>query len=74
MVAPVLEKLAEEYKDKINIVKVNVDEPENQAIAMEYWVSWIPNIVFIRAGLQVWEPVVGAYPYEHFKQIIDNLI
>jgi thioredoxin len=48
MLAPTLEKLAEEYSDKIVVIKANVDEMENQPLAMQFQVSSIPTIAFIK--------------------------
>ena len=48
MIAPVLEQIAKDFEDKVLIVKVNVDEPQNQMLAMQYQVSSIPHIEFIK--------------------------
>ncbi|MGD9129576.1 MAG: thioredoxin [Candidatus Woesebacteria bacterium] len=47
MAAPIIDKLADEYKDKIMIVKVNVDE--NQTTAKEYGVMSIPTVIIFEA-------------------------
>lgn len=57
MVAPVLEKLAAEYEDKLTIAKVNTDE--NPQWAMRYGVQGIPTLLFIQGGL-VKDTMVGA--------------
>ncbi len=49
MISPVMEQLADEYKDKVQLVKVNVDEPENQMLAMQYGVHSIPQISFFKS-------------------------
>jgi thiol-disulfide isomerase/thioredoxin len=36
MLGPVLEQLAEKYPDDIEVLKVNVDEDENQELAIMY--------------------------------------
>ena len=48
MVAPVLEKIAGEYENKILVAKVNTDE--NQQYAMQYGVQGIPTLLFIANG------------------------
>ena len=58
-VAPILDQLAVEYADKIEIVKVNVDEqPE---LAMEYKVTGIPLLGVFQNGALV-KQIVGAKP------------
>lgn len=58
-IAPVLDELAEELEGKLKVAKVNVDE--NNALAMEYQVRSIPNLLLIKGG-QVVEQMVGALP------------
>jgi thioredoxin 1 len=59
LIAPVLAELAEEYKDKIVVAKVNVDnEPE---LAGRYNVTGIPLIGVFKNGEMV-KQLVGARP------------
>ena len=71
MLAPTLEKLAQDYAWKIKVIKVNVDEPVNQPLAMQFQVSSIPTIAFIKWNDQI-EVTVGALPYEALKDIIEK--
>ena len=73
MLAPTLEKIAEDYTWKVQVVKVNVDEPVNAQLAQSFQVSSIPMIAFIKDGEQT-EVTVGALPYEQLKSIIDRKI
>lgn len=56
-VAPVLEEIADENTDKIQIAKLNVDE--NQDIAMRYSVRSIPTMLVFSGG-EVTKTIVGA--------------
>ena len=58
-VAPVLEELANEHGDKIDVVKLNVDE--NPAIAQQYGIMNIPTLTVFKDGQKVKE-IVGARP------------
>ena len=71
MLAPTLEQLAKDYAGKVKIVKVNVDEPTNQPLAMQFQVSSIPTIAFIKWNDQI-EVTVGALPYETLKEIVEK--
>jgi len=51
LAAPVIDELAEEYKDKMVIGKVNVDE--NQAIGSKYGVMSVPTVIIFKAGKEV---------------------
>ncbi len=66
-VGPIVEELAEEYKEKLNVGKVNVDE--NRELAMQYGIVSIPTLIFFRDG-KVADTVIGAVP----KQMLEDKI
>ncbi|WP_273846149.1 thioredoxin [Rubrobacter calidifluminis] len=58
-VAPVMEKIAEEYDGRVKVAKVNIDaEP---GTAGRFGISSIPTIAFFEPGKQP-QAVVGALP------------
>jgi thioredoxin 1 len=59
MVAPVLEEIAAEHADKINVVKLNIDD--NPAIAQRYQIMAIPTMNVFSGG-EVVKQIVGAKP------------
>ncbi|HET9082539.1 MAG TPA: thioredoxin [Trebonia sp.] len=59
MISPVLEEIAAEYPDKIDVVKLNVDE--NPAIAQRYQILAIPTLNVFRNG-EVVKQIKGAKP------------
>jgi len=59
MVAPVLEEIASEYADKIDVVKLNIDE--NPGVAQRYGIMAIPTMNVFSNG-QVVKQIVGAKP------------
>jgi thioredoxin 1 len=58
-VGPVLAEIAEEHADKIDIVKLNVDE--NPETAMKYQITSIPAMKLYSNG-EVVKTVIGAKP------------
>ncbi len=58
-VAPILEEIARDHGDKIDIVKVNVDEEPQ--VAASYGVTSIPTLNVYQGG-QVVKSIVGAKP------------
>ncbi len=65
MLAPVLERLADEWSDRVRFVKVNVDEaPE---LAMRYQISGVPTLVMFADGRPV-DQVVGLVPPRALEQ------
>jgi thioredoxin len=57
MIAPVLEAIASEHGDKIDVVKLNVDE--NPEVARKYGILNIPTLGVFQNG-QVVKELVGA--------------
>lgn len=68
MIAPVLEKIAEE--DKIKVGKVNVDEQMELAVA--YGIEVIPTLLFFKNG-QIVKKSVGFLEKSEIESIIENL-
>ncbi len=58
-VAPILEQIQSEHGDKLEIVKLNVDE--NPETAMKYQVTSIPAMKLYSGG-EVVKTVIGAKP------------
>lgn len=67
-IGPVIEELSHEYKDKgVKIGKVNVDHNPN--VSMNYGITSIPAILFIKGG-KVVDKQIGAVP----KSVLDKKI
>jgi thioredoxin 1 len=58
-IAPLLEKIANERKGRVKVVKVNTDE--NPDLASKYGVMSIPNLIFFKDGKEI-DRVVGFNP------------
>lgn len=59
--SPILDKLAETYSN-IDLMKVNVEEPENESMQLEYNVIGLPTVIAIVDGTIV-KRITGAKPY-----------
>ncbi len=71
MVAPILEELAEEYKDDIYIYKV--DTEAEQELAAAFGIRSIPSLLFCPVGEQP-QMAQGALPKDGFKQAINEVL
>lgn len=71
MVAPVLEELAEQYKGKVDIFKI--DTEAEQELAAVFGIRSIPSILFIPKEGQP-QMSAGALPKKSFEQIINDVL
>ena len=62
---PILDEISVEYSEKVNVVKLNVDD--NPAIAAEYGITSIPAVYLFQDG-QVKSTVIGARPKQFFEK------
>ena len=67
MMKPTVEELEKEYKDKVEFVKINVDE--ESGIASKYGVMGIPTFVVEKDGKEVGRKT-GATSKEELKKLI----
>ncbi|OGD53336.1 thioredoxin [Candidatus Beckwithbacteria bacterium RBG_13_35_6] len=71
MAVPVIDELAEEYKGKAVIFKVNVDE--EQELAQKFGVMSIPTVILFKDGKEV-DRQVGFPGKEGYIQMLDKHI
>jgi thioredoxin 1 len=69
MVAPFVEQIAEEYKDRLKVAKLNVDE--NQGVPAKYGIMSIPTLLLFKDG-ELKETIVGALPKDKIVQSISK--
>jgi len=68
-IAPVIDELAKEYDGRVNVGKVNVDQ--NPQVSMNYGITSIPAILFVKGG-KVVDKLVGAQPKANFIKKIEQ--
>jgi thioredoxin 1 len=68
-IGPILEELAAQYNDRINVVKVNVDD--NPATASQYGVQSIPTLIMIKNG-KVQDTQIGLLSKNQLAALIDK--
>ncbi len=71
MVAPILEELADEYKDELNVYKVDT-ESENELAAI-FGIQSIPSLLFVPSDAQP-QMAMGALPKETFEKAIKDVL
>ena len=71
MIAPFIDQLADEYKDRVKIGKVNVDE--EQDLAGRHGIVSIPTLVVYQGGNLVSQKA-GAMPKQEIEKLFKNFI
>jgi len=71
MIAPILDELAGELKDKARIVKINVDE--NPLVAGQFGVMSIPTLLLFKNGKKV-DQKVGGQAKPQLKAFIEQAL
>jgi len=68
---PVMEELAKEYGERIQVVEVDVGESPD--VATKYGITGVPQLLFISKGV-VKESVVGLMPKSKIQDKIDRYL
>ncbi len=71
MIAPILDEIAEKYKDNIKIAKLNIDE--NPGTPPKYGIRGIPTLMLFKGG-NVEATKVGAISKSQLIAFIDSNI
>ena len=70
-IGPIIEELAETYKDRAVIAKLNVDESRNAA--SNYGVRSIPTLIIFKEG-KVFDTIIGLVPKERLEEFINKAL
>jgi len=69
MIAPIVEQLASENADAVQVAKINIDDSPNTAAA--YGVSSIPTLMIFKGG-EVVDRFVGVQPKKRLQDALDQ--
>lgn len=71
MIAPVLEKLSEEMKGKVEFFTADVDENPN--LAVRFAVQSIPALIFLKNGIEVGREI-GFKPEAALRSTLESFL
>ena len=71
VLGPILEQVAAEHGDDVDLVKVNTDE--NPQVASQYKIEGIPAVIAFRNGTPV-NQFVGALPEPQVREFFETLV
>jgi thioredoxin 1 len=69
MIAPLLDEVADKYADKLQVVKLNVDENPNTA--QKFGIRSIPTLILFKDGA-VQAQKMGAMPRSQLEEFLDT--
>jgi thioredoxin 1 len=69
--APTIAQIAREYKGRMLVVKVNVDE--RQSVAARYQIQSIPTVMIFHQGRTLARQS-GALPYPALRQMVEHAL
>ncbi|MBC7429505.1 MAG: thioredoxin [Bacteriovorax sp.] len=70
VLGPILDDVAKELGEKVQIVKVNVDD--NPELAQKYGIRGIPTMIFFKNGLAA-KTLVGVQAKDEIKKSLEEL-
>lgn len=71
LVAPLMDRLADEYGDRVKVFKLDVDT--NKPIAKRFGIKSIPAVIYFKQG-ELMETLVGVKPYEEFSSAVNRYL
>jgi thioredoxin 1 len=66
-VGPIVEDLAEAYKDRVKVAKMNIDD--NPKTALTYGVMSIPTLILYKGGNAL-DKVIGLVPKDRLEELM----
>ncbi|MBY4730631.1 thioredoxin TrxA [Cupriavidus pauculus] len=71
MIAPILDEVAKDYGDRVQIAKINVDE--NQQVPAKFGIRGIPTLILFKNG-EVAAQKVGALSKKQLTEFLDTQV
>ena len=71
MVSPAVEELANDYKGKIKVAKMDVDQ--NRDTPTRFGIRNIPTLIFFKGG-EVTQTIIGVQPKSQIEEEIKKLL
>ena len=68
LITPLIDKLATEYSERVNVVKVDISKSPDNTI--NYGILDIPAVLIFRNG-ELIQSLFGLQPYENFSNILE---
>lgn len=71
MIAPAIEQISEEYKGRVKVGKLDVDE--NQIVSMQLGIRSIPTLLIFKNG-EIVDGMIGAGQKKRMTDMLDKVL
>jgi thioredoxin-like negative regulator of GroEL len=71
MMGPILKSLAQDWKDRLTVIKVNIDDKPH--LAQRFEVSSVPTMVLFKNGQEI-HRLSGAMPLMSLKSALQSFV
>jgi thioredoxin 1 len=71
MMAPILKEVKDHYKDKLKIVKIDIDQ--NPAVAQKFGIRGVPTMILFKEGKTAWRQS-GVMQANQLISILDSYV
>lgn len=71
MLGPIVEQIADEYRGRVKVAKLNTDENPNSAT--KFNITAIPTMLFFKSG-KLEHQMVGVQNKAEIKKLLDQLV
>ena len=65
-----LEQLQQKYRESVNFIMLNIDDPQWHKQIQTYQVTGVPQLTFLRGNQEIVETLIGKVP----EVVIDNIL
>lgn len=72
MLAPIIEKIADNYDGKVNVAKIDVDG-DGRELAYNLGISGVPTVIIFKDGAE-YAREVGYMSMAHYIDILEDII
>lgn len=69
---PILDKMEKQYKDRLQVIFVDIGKDEEKKLATMYGVFVIPTQIFLDKNGKEVARHVGFYPYEEIQKVLKD--
>ena len=68
---PVLDRIEKMVEGRVNIVRLDIDDPDNMALVRRYGIMSVPTFIFFKNGV-ILRRETGAMPYEKLADMVES--